>query len=231
VTFPLDRAHPPRRLVYRDEAHHLELRPWAMTDTEAQIVAIEASLPELRAFMPWSHFPITREGQWGVITRFQSEYWAGREYIFGVFDGAGAVVGGAGLHPRTALNPRALEVGYWCHSGRAGQGLTTLVARILIAFAFDHFGCDRFQVMHDEANRASQRVVEKCGFLFEGIVRNATSAPSPELLAGGYQGTGRHRSYSLLPEDLAALAWLPAVRAGLAVEDALGQAVPRPHRG
>lgn len=220
--FPVDRARPPRRLIYRENGRYLEMRPWAIDDTDRQIEAIEESLPELRAFMPWAHFPITREGQYAVIARFQSDYWAGREYVFGLFDEAGEVIGGAGLHPRTALNPRALEIGYWCRSSRAGQGWATLASRLLLALAFEHLGSDRVQIMHDEANTASRRIVEKCGFVFEGILRNAMASPTPLQLVGGYQGTGRHRSYALVPDDLPALPWLPALRAALTVEDALG---------
>jgi RimJ/RimL family protein N-acetyltransferase len=176
--------------------------------------------------MPWAHFPLTRESQFAVVTQFQSDYWAGREFVFGAFDAQGSLVGCAGLHPRTALNPLALELGYWCHSARAGQGWTTLSAQILIALAFDHLGSDRVQVMHDEANTASQRVIEKCGFTFEGVQRNVTGAVSAALVADGYRGTGRHRTYALTPEDLPSLGWLPALRAALTIKDALGGVFP-----
>lgn len=222
----IDRLHPPARVVYRDDARAFELRPYAFTDIERLAAAIERSRAELKAFMPWSHAPSTREGDYDLVARFQSNYWSGREYVFGVFSPEGALLGGCGLHPRTALNPAALEVGYWCNSEHAGRGYTTLASKILAVLAFDRFGCDRLQVMHDEANAASRRVVEKCGFVYEGTLRNATAAVTPELYAGGYRGTGRHRLYGITPEEFATFDWVGAVRGAMTYYDAFGVCAP-----
>jgi RimJ/RimL family protein N-acetyltransferase len=92
---------------------------------------------------------------------------------------------------------------------------------MLIVLAFDRFACDRLQVTYDEENPASRRVVEKCGFPFEGIVRNVVAGVPDELRAGGYRGTGRHRLHALVPADLPRLDWMAQVRAGLTVYDAL----------
>jgi ribosomal-protein-serine acetyltransferase len=221
-TFRIDRAHPPRRVVVRDGARSVVLRPWLLADADALLEAVTASLPELRAFMAWAHVPPSREGEYDLIARFDADYWAGRQYVLGVFDGDGAVIGGVGLHPRTALNPRALEVGYWIRTSRAGKGFATLASRVLVALAFDRFECDRLQVMHDETNVASRRVVEKCGFVYEGTMRNAVAVASPQLRADGYRGTEHQRLYALVPGDLAGLEWLPGIRAATTVEDALG---------
>lgn len=222
--FPVDRAHPPSRVVYRDGARCLELRPWAFGDVDALMAAVTKSLPELKAFMPWAHQPMTRDGEYALVARFQADYHAGREYVLGMFSEAGEVLGGVGLHPRVALNPLALEVGYWCHSEHAGKGWTTLAVRMLVVLAFDRFGCDRLQVTYDEENAASRRVVEKCGFPFEGVVRNIVASVPDGLRAGGYRGTPRHRLHAMVPADLPRLDWMPEVRAGLTVYDAMGAA-------
>lgn len=112
MNLPIDRTHPPSEITYDDGARHLTLRPWALTDVDALVDAIRASEPELRHFMPWAHGPITREGYFELVARFQADYWAGREYVWGIFSASGEVLGGVGLHPRVALNPRALEVSY-----------------------------------------------------------------------------------------------------------------------
>ena len=230
--FPIDRAHPPSRLVYRDPAgplrhlEYLELRPWAFHDVDALLDAVTRSLPELRAFMPWAHQPMTRETEYALVATFQAQYHAGREYVFGMFSERGEVLGGVGLHPRVALNPTALEVGYWCHSAHAGRGWTTLAVRMLAVLAFDRFGCDRLQVSCDEANVASRRVIEKCGFAFEGVVRNFTLAVDDGVRASGYRGTGRHRLHALVPGDLPQLDWVARVRAATTAYDALGGEAP-----
>jgi RimJ/RimL family protein N-acetyltransferase len=229
TAFPVDRAHPPRRIVFRDPQRHLVLRPFAVDDVDASVAAIQASLPELRAFLSWAHLPVTQETQLATISRFQGEYWtAGRDMFFAAIDGNdGAMIGGLGLHARVPLNPSGLEVGYWCHSRHAGRGIVTLAVQMAIVFAFDWLDTDRFQVMHDETNDASRRVIEKCGFVFEGTLRNAVAEASDELKAAGYRGTARQRLYSLVPSDLPGLSWPDAIRRGLVVHDALD----RPHAG
>ncbi len=223
--FPIDRLHPPTRVTYRDAGRFIELRPYAFTDVDRLAAAHDRSRAERKGFMPWCHAPSTREQDFDLVARFQASYWSGREYVYGVFSEEGALLGGCGLHPRTALNPAALEVGYWCHSEHAGRGYTTLAVKVLAVLAFDRFACDRLQVMHDEANVASQRVVEKCGFVYEGTMRNATAAVTPEVRAGGYLGTGRHRLYGITPEEFSALGWVGEVRAAVTYFDAFGASV------
>jgi ribosomal-protein-serine acetyltransferase len=220
--FPLDRNHPPRRIVFRDTERGFVLRPWCIEDVPVLVSAVEASLPELRQYMPWAHFPLTLEVEFDVVRNFIADYWAGRQYVFGLFDAQGTLLGGLGLHPRTALNPKALEVGYWCHSAHARKGWTTLAVRALTALSFDWFGCDRLQVMHDETNLASRRVVEKCGFRYEGTLTNAVASVSVEARAAGYRGCPEHRLYALVPEQLSGLEWLSDMRERLIFEDAFG---------
>jgi RimJ/RimL family protein N-acetyltransferase len=196
------------------------LRPWAFSDVDALIAAVSESQRELRAFMPWAHQLPTREEEYGLLARFQASFWSGTEFFFGIFSPAGEVLGGIGLHARMVVNPRALEVGFWCHSRHAGRGVATLATRALAALAFERFGCDRLQVLHDEANAASRRVVEKCGFLFEGVLRNVGAAVPRDLYEAGYRGTGRDRIYAILPEDWARMEWRTSLE--VTAHDALG---------
>lgn len=220
--FIIDRAHPPARIVFRDASRTLTLRPWNLSDIDRLKRAVEESTEALKPYMPWAHEAPTREGEYALIAGFQANYWAGRDYVYGCFSDDGTVLGGAGLHARVPLNPRGLEVGYWCHSAHAGRGWTTLAAQMLTVLAFDHFACDRLQVIHTEANGASRRVVEKCGFRYEATLRGLSGQVSDKVRAGGYLGEGPHRQYALLPDDLAGLAWLDHVRAHTTFIDALG---------
>ena len=94
--------------------------------------------------------------------------------------------------------------------------------RALTVLCFDWFDCDRLQVMHDETNLASRRVIEKCGFHYEGTLTNAVAAVSVEARAAGYRGCPRQRLYALVPEQVSALEWLPRARQNLVFEDAFG---------
>jgi RimJ/RimL family protein N-acetyltransferase len=222
TTHPIDRANPPRRVRYDDGARAFLLRPWELTDTDALLAAVDASRAELIPFMPWAATRMARDAEARLIAGFHAAYWAGRENILGVFSPAGEVLGGCGLHPRTPLNPAALEVGYWCHSAHAGRGLTTLVSRSLVALGFECFAADRVQVLHDEQHGASRRVCEKTGFVLEGVQRNVLAARTAEELAAGAMPSGRAFMYGLVPADRAGLAWYRDHLRCLVVEDALG---------
>jgi RimJ/RimL family protein N-acetyltransferase len=220
--FPIDRDCPPRRVVCRAGGREIVLRPYELDDVDGMIAAVDASEPELRAWMPWSHLPRTREGEFDIVRGFVADYWAGKQYVMGVFSPAGDVLGGVGLHPRTPLNARALEVGYWVHSAHAGKGIVTQAVRAAVVLAFDFFDCDRLQVQHDVDNGPSQRVVERCGFVHEGGMRNAITELDPKLYASGFKGTRTSRCYALLPGDLANLDWLAELRRETTLVDALG---------
>ena len=80
--------------------------------------------------------------------------------------------------------------------------------RLLVAHAVEGLGCDRVQIAHSPDNLASQRVIEKCDFVFEGRVRHA--------LGGESVARGACRDllcYSLLPEEARALPWYASAKA------------------
>lgn len=222
VAFPIDRAHPPRRIRYHDDSRHLEIAPWAFDEIDDCMAALDASLPELRAFLPWAHDPLTREGQYRPFASFLADWWGGRQYVAALKGAGGEILGSIGLHARTARNAQALEVGYWATTAHAGRGHVALAVRIMTLLAIDRFGCDRVQVLHDEANVRSRRVVERCGFTLEGTVRNVASEPGERARGQGYRGTRRERLYAILPEDLARLPWVPTIRAHTTLIDAVG---------
>jgi RimJ/RimL family protein N-acetyltransferase len=196
-----------------------------MTDAEEIVAAIEASLPELRAFMPWAHAPQTLEGQLERLRVGEAKYFAGEELVMGLFREP-TMLTMVGLHPRVPLNPRGLEIGYWAPTGHAGKGYTTLAVKIALLYAFDKLGADRVQVGCDQTNLASKRVIEKCGFAFEGVQRNILVAATPELVAAGYRGTAHNPSYALFPDTLEALPWVGELRARLEYENLAGHVVP-----
>jgi RimJ/RimL family protein N-acetyltransferase len=224
--FPIDRMHPPRGILYRDSERVLQIGPWALEEVDACVVAMRASLPELRAFMPFAHAPITREGQYRAFATFLADWWAGRQYVAALRGAGGEILGGVGLHPRTALNPRALEVGYWLATPHWGKGYATLAVRMMSVLAMDLFDCDRLQVSLDEANLRSRGVVERCGFVFEGVLRNIMAEPTDEMLRQGYCGTARARMYAMTPDDFRGFDWAPVVRRRTVLVDALGRERP-----
>lgn len=90
----------------------------------------------------------------------------------------GKVIGSVGLHPDdlrssvTTLKVRAL--GYVLSADYWGQGLMTEAARRVVEYAFEALWLDLLTVVHYPHNERSRRVVEKCGFCYEGTLRQAS---------------------------------------------------------
>lgn len=220
----VSRQFPARRIEVEHASGPLVLRPTLMTDAAEIYRAVTASLDALRAFMPWSHLPTSERQQLERLRQVEVDYFSGREMLMALFRGD-EMLCMVGLHPRTPLNPRALEVGYWAPTPRAGRGWTTLGVQIAALYAFDRLGCDRLQVMCDEANAGSRRVIEKCGFAHEGTLRNAT-ADQPQLAAQGYRATGKNPLFALFPDTIEALPWVAPLRPRLRYVNLAGHVVP-----
>lgn len=132
------------------------------------VEAINASLHHLRPWMAWAAEPATEPG---ISTFFAlaAELWEQRrDFGYSILDPTtGAVVGGCGLHGRQGDD--ALDIGYWVHVDRAGQGIATELARALTDAAFAIPGIRQVRIQCEEANAASARVPAKLGYRFEGI--------------------------------------------------------------
>jgi RimJ/RimL family protein N-acetyltransferase len=64
------------------------------------------------------------------------------------------------------------ELHYWLGKDYWGKGYGTETAKRIIAYAFQNFKIERLEVNHMTRNLRSQRVIEKCGFAFEGTMRS-----------------------------------------------------------
>lgn len=92
--------------------------------------------------------------------------------VFGI-EVDGAIVGACGVHPQTDVYARSAEIGYWLGTAFHGRGLMTKVVRAVSDFAFTHDWLERLYASVFEWNPASMRVLEKCGFQREGVLRKS----------------------------------------------------------
>ncbi|MGV3589387.1 MAG: GNAT family N-acetyltransferase [Adhaeribacter sp.] len=79
----------------------------------------------------------------------------------------GEAAGGIGIHPQTDIYRKNAELGYWLGEPFWGQGIITQAIGQIIAFAFQNLDIERIFARPFGSNKASQRVLEKAGFVLE----------------------------------------------------------------
>lgn len=94
---------------------------------------------------------------------------SGRLFPLVIVDGD-AIVGGASLNNYEPFRDR-VEVGYWLYPQGRGRGIATRVARAIAEHAF-HVGLLRVEAVVRPANEPSIRVLERAGFIREGVLRS-----------------------------------------------------------
>ena len=97
----------------------------------------------------------------------------GQEGVFSiVFDGR--VIGSIGIIPDPKRgNERAKMLGYAIGKAYWGKGLMTEAAKALIAYGFSHLGAELISAYCFPHNKRSARVLEKCGFQYEGTLHRS----------------------------------------------------------
>lgn len=83
----------------------------------------------------------------------------------------GAFLGICGIHVNDRHN--LAELGYWIGQPYRGQNYTTEAIQRLIQFGFEALGLNRIMAQCFIPNVGSARVMEKCGMIREGLLRQA----------------------------------------------------------
>jgi len=88
---------------------------------------------------------------------------------------SGKVIGSLGLHADSKrVGIQVKELGFVISADHWGKGLATEAAKRAITHAFEELNLDLLSTYHKTFNTRAKRVIEKCGFLCEGILRQAS---------------------------------------------------------
>lgn len=173
--------------VPRLETERLILRTWEKRD------AVElyeyASNPNVGPAAGWKPHSSVQESRAIIDQLFRvNTTWAIVHKV------TNRVIGSIGLEPdRIRTNIKSRELGYSLSEDYWGEGIMTEAANKIISYAFDEMHLDVLMIRTSDINRRSQRVIEKCGFTYEGTLRRAYRI---------YDGTLREtRVYSILREE------------------------------
>jgi len=81
---------------------------------------------------------------------------------------------GAISYFKNAIYVEGYEIGYQIFKGEnRGRGYVSEALKLFSAFLFEHYPIQRLQICMEKDNLASQAVAKKCGFTYEGCMRNA----------------------------------------------------------
>lgn len=180
---------------YRVVTERLVLRCWNPRDAPLLKDAVDSSLENLRAWMPWAHEePTSVEEKAELLRRFRGRFDLGQDFVYGIFDADETeVVGGTGLHPR--VGDDALEIGYWIRDSRVGNGYATEAAAALTRVAFEVCGVERMEIRVDPENVASLAVPRRLAYAEEATLRRR--------LPGADGAAADVTVFSLFAEELA----------------------------
>lgn len=172
----------------------LLLRAPQMADFGQWSMLREGSRAFLTPWEPiWPADDLTRSGFRRRLRRYAEDMAEDRAYPFVVIREAdGALIGGVTLANVRRGIVQAGTIGYWIGRPFAGQGYMTAALRVLLPTLFGELNLHRIEAACIPSNRPSARVLEKCGFVREGLARRYL------CINGVWQD---HTLYGLLAED------------------------------
>jgi ribosomal-protein-alanine N-acetyltransferase len=85
----------------------------------------------------------------------------------------GLAAGGIGVEPGEGVYIRSARFGYWLGEPFWGRGIMTAAVRATVDYVFAHLELVRLEAPVFEWNPPSMRVLEKCGFVREGVLRQS----------------------------------------------------------
>ena len=146
---------------------HCELRQWKIEDAQslAQLLNNKNILDNLRDGLP---YPYTVNDALDYINAMQN---ADKNSTFAfaiVFDGK--VVGSLGVFRQSNIHSKTAELGYYIGEPYWNKGIATAAVKNACDFIFENSDIIRIFAEPFARNVASCRVLEKAGFVCEGVL-------------------------------------------------------------
>lgn len=154
----------------RLETERLILRRFEERDTETAF-SVWTSDPKVTQYLRWKHHrSLTQMKELGLtwINKYNDPQWyhwviEPKEVGFPI-----GTVSAADVNNDTDT----VEIGYCIGSGYWGMGYVTEAVAAVIQFFFEEIKANRIEAKYDTRNKASGRVLEKCGLTYEGTLRS-----------------------------------------------------------
>ena len=148
------------------------IRPYAMSDIDPLFEAAIESTQHIHPFMPWCHPNYTRKESVEWVESREAAWQEGSEFTFVIYEiDSNEFLGSVSLN-EFGRERHYANLGYWIRASRKGQSITTRAAKLAIQFRFTELKLSRIEIRSAVDNKASQRVAEKLGAQYEGMLRN-----------------------------------------------------------
>lgn len=145
---------------------NITLRP--LRESDAPRLAMLANNEKIgRNLRDGFPFPYTAEDAISFIQRFRLHN------SFFAIEYNGEYVGNISLVPCENVYRKSAEIGYFIGEPYWNKGIMTIAVSLITEYGFRELGFARIHTGVYEYNTASQRVLEKCGFVKEGIFRKS----------------------------------------------------------
>lgn len=145
------------------------LRPYAIDDLEALWAAVEPERERLGRWLHWANLLSSIDDERGWLEGAASPETADEHFAIWVED---RIAGSVGLLMNELEGDH--EIGYWLTSAFEGRGLMTRACREIVSHAFEEHAAHRVTIAAAVSNARSRAVPERLGFVFDGVVREAT---------------------------------------------------------
>ena len=164
------------------ESNRLKLVPISMEHQPSILAAVLESQAELAKFLSWVPVSLTEaesiESTQQAILNFEN---LEKELRFSIFEKVSSrFVGSIGLIIRDIKIPY-FEIGYWIKSSCVSLGYATESVKLLETYTFNELKARRVEIKAAECNLKSRAVAERCGYLYEGTLRNDRKLLSGEI--------------------------------------------------
>lgn len=116
-------------------------------------------------------YPYTRkDADWWIKYVRENKRKAGMLLNFAIRTNKKKLIGGISYHMKYGLNSHKDEIGYWLAREYWNKGIMTSVVGSFCRYGFDSLELVRIEATVFEQNLSSCRVLEKCGFVYEGTL-------------------------------------------------------------
>jgi RimJ/RimL family protein N-acetyltransferase len=155
------------KITVNEQIHLSEFQP---SDQAACVQHLkEKEIYDRTLRIPYPYTDADFQEWMGIVEKTTQQQ--GQAVSWAIRNEGGALIGGCGFDGFQVGKSHRAELGYWLAKPYWGRGIMTAVVHRLCQFAFAEFALVKITAHVFACNAASARVLDKCGFVQEGLLR------------------------------------------------------------